>query len=104
MFSVTRFCVQPFERRGGALELGEPQQFYSEGEAVAYAARALRRSAGALVVSVAGWPALNIWDRPCVVMKRGDVPGWAVDGLPTQRRLVAQESNVTPLRRRGSAG
>lgn len=79
MFSVTRFCVQPFERRKAAIEPGEPQQFYNEGEALAFARRIEKRVAGVLVVRVRGWPVQGLWDRPEPIRAVGEVPRWVLE-------------------------
>lgn len=73
MFSVTRFCVQPFAAGKRGLSPCDPQQFYSEGEALAFGRRIRRRVAGFAVYRVTGWPALNVWDKPLLVFKVGDI-------------------------------
>lgn len=74
MFRVTRFCVQPFERRRSVLRTAEPQQFYSEGEAMQFARVARRRCVGLVVLRVEGWPVQNLWDRPSLLLTVGEVP------------------------------
>lgn len=73
MFSVTRFCVQPFLTGQLGLMPGEPQQFYSEGEALAFGRVIRRRVAGFAIYRVTGWPVQNLWDKPKLVFKAGDV-------------------------------
>lgn len=73
MFSVTRFCVQPFLAGKRGLRPGDPQQFYNEGEALAFGRTIRRRVAGFAVYRVTGWPVQNLWDKPQLVFKAGDV-------------------------------
>lgn len=74
MFKVTRFCVQPYERRKGGIEPGEAQRFHSRPEALSMAQRARRRLAGVEVWEVTGWPAYDLWDRPRLICREGEVP------------------------------
>lgn len=64
MFVVTRFCVQPYERRRGRLVAVEPQQHYEREAALGAANRMRRRVAMVEVYEVTGWPVYDLWDRP----------------------------------------
>lgn len=64
MFSVTRFCVLPFERRGDDVVRGEVQQFYTKAEALRAAEVARKRLVRVEVYEVSGWPVQDLWDRP----------------------------------------
>jgi hypothetical protein len=72
MFKVTRWCVQPFERRGGRVSPGEPLQFYTREEALRAARAARKRLAGVRVYEVTGWPVHDIWDRPRLLSAAGE--------------------------------
>lgn len=74
MFTVTRFCVQPFVSRGGQLQADEAQQFRNEAEALGVAGRLQRRVAGVAVFSVTGEPVQGLWREPKMVAAYGDVP------------------------------
>lgn len=64
MFKVTRFCVLPYERRGGRLVRGELRQFSDRDEAVGCADRMRQRLERVDCYAVTGWPAQDLWDRP----------------------------------------
>lgn len=64
MFKVTRFCVLPYERRGGRLVRGEARQFHTLGEARDARARMLKRCERVELFEVSGWPVQDLWDRP----------------------------------------
>jgi hypothetical protein len=74
MFRVVRFCVQPYERRGARLAPGEARQFYSVSEALDAAERMRKRVAGAAVYEVAGWPVQDLWGKPKLLARFGEVP------------------------------
>lgn len=64
MFKVTRWVVQPYVRRQGRLERGDPMQFYEKEDALREAARRRRRAPKVDVYEVTGWPVQDLWDRP----------------------------------------
>jgi hypothetical protein len=64
MFKVTRFCVLPYERRGGQVVKGEVRQFHTQAEALRAAAIMRRRLERVEVYEVRGWPVQDLWDRP----------------------------------------
>lgn len=99
MIRVTRFCVQPFERAKSTVRPGEPQQFYSEGEALSFARRIESRVAGVLVVRVVGWPVQELWDRPSLIRKVGEVPIWALEDLAANSVNGANKGEIAFLRR-----
>lgn len=72
MFSVTRFCVQPYERRGRRLVASEPQQHYDREGALGAAHRMRKRVAAVEVYEVTGWPVYDIWDRPRLISRAGE--------------------------------
>jgi hypothetical protein len=71
MFKVTRYCVLPYDRRGGVLVKGEVQQFYARGDAEAVAERYARRKERVDLYEVTGWPVQDIWDRPRLLVRKG---------------------------------
>lgn len=75
MFTVTRYCVQPYARQGKRLVAGEPQQFRDKGEALGAGQRMLRRVAGVAVFEVSGWPVYDLWREPRLLATHGQVPG-----------------------------
>lgn len=74
MFKVTRYCVQPYERRGERLQKGEALQFYVADDALSAARTMQKRVAGAAVYEVTGWPVQDLWGRPRLVARYGDTP------------------------------
>jgi hypothetical protein len=64
MFKVTRFCVQPYERRNGRLMRGEPQQFARLEDAERERHRLARHRERVDLYEVTGWPVQDLWDRP----------------------------------------
>jgi hypothetical protein len=74
MARVTIYCVQPFWRSGQKLAHGELQEFGRERDARRAAERAGRREAGAIVYAVDGCPVFDVWSRPRLIAKHGDVP------------------------------
>lgn len=73
MFTVTRFCVQPFVSRGGKLRADEAQQFRDVDEAMGVAARMRRRVAGVAIYAVTGEPVQGLWREPRLLATHGDV-------------------------------
>ena len=64
MFKVVRYCVQPYERRKGAVVRGDAQQFYTLEEAQRAAAVMRKRCERVELYQVTGWPVQDLWDRP----------------------------------------
>lgn len=64
MFMVTRFCVVPWERRGGRLVRGEFRVFHTPGAARPVVDRLRRKYERVDLYQVTGWPAQDLWDRP----------------------------------------
>ena len=74
MFVVTRFCVQAFLRKRGALVAEVTQQFRTRNQAVEAGARAERWAAGVVVYQVDGETASGFWRDPRIISSAGDTP------------------------------
>lgn len=74
MFSVVRFCVQPYHRVEGDLVRGEAEPFYDEPSAIRTSLSMRKRVAGVAVYRVKGWPVQDLWARPEAIAKFGLVP------------------------------
>ena len=75
MFTVTRFCVQPFHRRGRVLVRGEARQFFGPEDALDEGRRASRRADAVGVYRIDGEPATDTWSEPQTLATYGSVPG-----------------------------
>jgi hypothetical protein len=74
MLKVTRFCVQPYVRRSGRLEPGEAERFHHPESALRRARGMRRRVAGVAVYRVTGWPVQDLWGKPQLIAREGEVP------------------------------
>ena len=74
MFVVTRYCVQPYARKGQRLVACEPQQYRERGEAMGAGQRMRRRVAGLAVYEVTGWPVYDLWSEPRLIERFGETP------------------------------
>jgi hypothetical protein len=74
MFSVTRFCVQPYLMQGGRLVPGEPERFHSPELAIERAQHIERRFSGVAVYRVSGWPVQDLWGKPALIAQMGRLP------------------------------
>lgn len=71
MFKVTRFCVQPWERKGSGIIRGEAQVYYTRDEALRVASAARKRVARVDVYEVTGWPGQDLWGKPKLISREG---------------------------------
>lgn len=83
MFKVTRFCVQPYVRKGVSLVADEALRFHQPEAAMAAARRLRRRVAGVAVFRVDGWPVQDLWGEPQLLWRDGEV------APPPYRRAAA---------------
>lgn len=70
MFTVTRYCVQPFGAGGKRLE---PLQFRERVAALAAAKRMARRVVGVATYSVTGEPVPDLWQAPVLIDIVGEI-------------------------------
>jgi hypothetical protein len=71
MFTVTRFCVQVYERRNRP---PEAQEFRDRGAALTVGQLAARRAVGVAVYEVTGWPVQDLWREPQLIASYGVLP------------------------------
>ncbi|PIB91395.1 hypothetical protein CSW62_07280 [Caulobacter sp. FWC2] len=73
VFSVTRFCVQAFGRRGGLLRPTEVRECYFEEEARREMQVLARRSSGVALYRVRGEPLSGLWGKPRLIERQGEI-------------------------------
>lgn len=73
MFSVTRYLVQPFARRGRQLMAGEVQAYRDRAPAIRAGRMMRRRVAGVAVYKVVGEPGSDLWREPELLEGYGEV-------------------------------
>lgn len=73
MFAVTRFCVQAFGRRGGALMPTEARECYFEEDARREMEILARRSSGVALYRVRGEPLSGLWENPSLIAREGEI-------------------------------
>jgi hypothetical protein len=73
VFSVTRFCVQAFGRRSGALAPTEVKECYFEEDARREMEILARRSSGVALYRVRGEPLSGLWGRPLLIARWGEI-------------------------------
>jgi hypothetical protein len=71
MFSVTRYCVQVFDRHNGT---AEARQFRDKREALTTGRLAFRRARAVAVYEVVGEPVQNLWREPRLIAAFGCPP------------------------------
>jgi hypothetical protein len=92
VFSVVRYCVQPFSVRAGNVVREEPLQFREREGALSEAQALARRFDVAAVYEVTGWPVQDLWDRPKLIARFGG------DGQLGRLDLEADELHSVPVR------
>ena len=73
VFAVTRFCVQAFGRRGGALAPTEVRECYFEEDARREMQVLARRSSGVALYRVQGEPLSGLWGKPRLIDRQGEI-------------------------------
>lgn len=74
MAEKTIYCAQGFWRRMGKLCGGQVHHFSTEERAVAGGDALFTGAHGVAVFSVTGYPDIDLWDDPVMIVALGDVP------------------------------
>lgn len=82
MARKTIYCAQAFWSRGGRLEGGEVHQFLNRERAVEGGQALFTGANGVAVFSVAGYPDIDLWEEPRMLVALGDVPAIEPDPPP----------------------
>lgn len=79
MSAKTIYCAQAFWRRTGRLCGGQLHHFSTEERAVAGGEVLFTGAHGVAVFSVTGYPDIDLWDDPVMIVALGDVPAIGED-------------------------